>query len=155
MSFTTIEYDFCLKETQRWIDHPLCADFKFPVNTKEVPDYLTKIQFPMDLSTILQKLKNNEYQDSQKWLSDLNLIWTNAMTYNRQGTPHHYLADFLKKKCDKRYKTIPKNENDIIQKKLKKAHEKLTQVLNTPYPDQSLTPRVSEEEIKKMFTIKD
>ncbi len=37
--------------------------FAEPVNTKEVPDYLSIIKSPMDFATMNQKIENHEYQN--------------------------------------------------------------------------------------------
>ena len=37
------------------------APFSRPVNEEEVPGYTLAIQNPMDLGTVLEKLKNGEY----------------------------------------------------------------------------------------------
>ena len=38
------------------------APFSRPVNEEEVPGYTAAVQSPMDLGTVLEKLKNGEYR---------------------------------------------------------------------------------------------
>ena len=152
MNFTDIEYNFCKAQMEKWMEHPLCFQFLDPVDPS-IPDYYTIITQPMDLSTMKTKLDDHVYKNSQEWLNDINLIWKNALTYNQNGSPLYVIAKFLKEKCEKKYKTIPKTEADLNELKLRKAHSKLQKVLTFPYPELSLTPRVSKEEIEKIFTV--
>lgn len=56
--------------------------FKEPVDVSKIPDYSEKIANPMDLSTILKKLKAGKYRDSGEVLGDLDLIVENCRSYN-------------------------------------------------------------------------
>lgn len=47
----------------------------------------TIIKTPMDLSTVAQKLENEQYASLEAFKSDLALIWGNAKTFNRPGEP--------------------------------------------------------------------
>ena len=52
------------------------APFSRPVNEEEVPGYGSAVQNPMDLGTVLEKLKNAEY--TSLGMGHLNLICGNA-----------------------------------------------------------------------------
>jgi transcriptional activator SPT7 len=80
------------------------------VNKREAPDYFTSkfrrrpahspgataenaslpvIKQPMDLGTVMKKLKGHHYRSKKSFVDDLNLIWQNCLTYNAE--PSHYL----------------------------------------------------------------
>lgn len=48
--------------------------FKEPVNPNEVPGYYEKIKNPMDLNTIINKLKEGKYSYAKEVYDDLMLI---------------------------------------------------------------------------------
>ena len=72
--------------------------FLKPVSKAEVPDYLEGnkvialqagganptivIVNPMDLSTMLKKVKQKQYKSKWEFNQDLELIWKNCYTYN-------------------------------------------------------------------------
>ena len=85
--FSRVELDYCKKVTEKLIKHPLSVAFLRPVNPQldGAPDYLQKISHPMDLGTIKSKLENNSYTNSKAWVSDVLLVWQNAMKYNNKN----------------------------------------------------------------------
>ncbi|OMJ18936.1 SWR1 complex bromodomain subunit bdf1 [Smittium culicis] len=58
---------------------------------QEIPDYPSIVKHPMDMSTIRDKLQNNEYQDAIEFKDDFLLMLNNCYLYNH---PKHvvYLA---------------------------------------------------------------
>jgi hypothetical protein len=58
-----------------------------PVNPKQVPDYHTIIKNPMDLLQVRNRIAANKYELRSQFISDLNLIYENSMTYNGPGHP--------------------------------------------------------------------
>ncbi|KAF8444335.1 hypothetical protein BGX38DRAFT_713995 [Terfezia claveryi] len=80
------------------------------VNKREVPDYFTGrwarlIKTPMDLGTVLKKLKQLAYRSKAEFVADLDLIWQNCFTYN--GDPNHYLRKHAKAMQKKMLEMIP------------------------------------------------
>jgi len=53
------------------------------VNRDEVPDYYNIIKNPIDLSSITEKLRKGKYMKKDDFKNDLDLIWSNCYTYNR------------------------------------------------------------------------
>ncbi len=56
--------------------------FREPVDIKQVPDYYMKIKQPMDLSTIMDKIKSASYSTPREVYDDLKLIISNCKSYN-------------------------------------------------------------------------
>lgn len=57
-----------------------------PVDDKEVPDYLTVIREPMDLSTLARRVAAGTCDNISEFKRLLYLIFDNAMLYNGRGT---------------------------------------------------------------------
>ncbi|KAM0894917.1 hypothetical protein ACQ4PT_024173 [Festuca glaucescens] len=56
--------------------------FHFPVSEEEVPDYRAIIHNPMDMATVLQRVDSGEYFTRATFMKDIDLIVSNAKTYN-------------------------------------------------------------------------
>ncbi|KAJ3269195.1 Transcriptional activator spt7 [Terramyces sp. JEL0728] len=56
--------------------------FLRPVQKREAPNYFDIIKNPMDLTTMTKKLKSLQYNSKEDFAADLELIWTNCLTYN-------------------------------------------------------------------------
>ena len=59
--------------------------FAFPVDPikDECPDYNEIVTHPMDLGTVNSKLDNGSYKSVAEWKSDVELIWSNSLAYNK------------------------------------------------------------------------
>lgn len=76
----------------REILYKLARDRRFviftkPVDTAEVSDYLEVIQHPMDLETMMTKIDLHKYLTVNDFLSDIDLICSNALDYNPDRDP--------------------------------------------------------------------
>ncbi|KAI0343585.1 hypothetical protein BDW22DRAFT_1356046 [Trametopsis cervina] len=81
--------------------------FLKPVSKSEVPDYYDVIHSPMDLQTMQRKVKQKQYKSKREFQDDLDLIWSNCLTYN--ATDNHPLrlcATRLKVKAECLLKNI-------------------------------------------------
>ncbi|EED85385.1 predicted protein [Postia placenta Mad-698-R] len=83
--------------------------FLKPVSKAEVPDYYDVITNPMDLQTMLKKVKQKQYKSKKEFKDDLDLIWSNCFTYNATEVKNHPLrmcAKRLKVKAERLLKNI-------------------------------------------------
>jgi hypothetical protein len=66
------------------IKHPKGWIFHEPVQPEKlnISDYFDIITNPMDFGTIDKKLKHHEYLNMQNFLSDVELVFDNCLTYN-------------------------------------------------------------------------
>ena len=76
--------------------HKWAYPFKRPVTDKEAPDYKEVIANPMDFATLKQRIVAGDVQEAALLVSDLNLIFDNAMVYNGKGTDYYRMAHTLK-----------------------------------------------------------
>ncbi|EPX72367.1 SAGA complex bromodomain subunit Spt7 [Schizosaccharomyces octosporus yFS286] len=82
--------------------------FLTKVSKRDAPDYYNVIKEPMDLGTMLRKLKALQYNSKKDIVHDLMLIWSNCLTYNSH--PEHPLrvhALMMKKKSQELVNIIP------------------------------------------------
>ncbi|KAF1973533.1 transcriptional activator spt7 [Bimuria novae-zelandiae CBS 107.79] len=78
------------------------------VNKREAPDYYNVIKQPMDIGTMMKKLKQLAYKSKKEFVDDLELIWANCLKYNT--SPDHPLrkkALFMKRETEKLVPLIP------------------------------------------------
>ncbi|GAA5908039.1 SAGA histone acetyltransferase complex subunit SPT7 [Sporobolomyces salmoneus] len=59
------------------------------VRKADVPDYYDVIKRPMDLATLLKKVRQQSYRTKKAFAEDLDLIWSNCLLYNSH--PDHPL----------------------------------------------------------------
>ena len=74
--------------------NPNAKAFLEPVDWKglDIPSYPKIIKRPMDLMTVQSKLDKGFYNYSLEVDRDVNLIWSNKMTFNRDGSEYFVAA---------------------------------------------------------------
>jgi hypothetical protein len=149
MGLNRIEEEYCKAVTTSLLNSPLCCIFASPIDPKAswAAEYFRVIPNPMDLSTVLQKIESREYGSTSEWYSDMNLIWQNAMTFNKRPNILWFTADFLQKKCEKKFGKMPHSQTEASMVRLEKAHRELSKVLAFELPPHSLVARVRPEEL--------
>ncbi|KAG7722708.1 hypothetical protein KL949_000240 [Ogataea haglerorum] len=83
-------YEACEKvvlELRGYTEHSIA--FLNRVSKREAPNYYQIIKKPMDLNTVMKKLKNFQYNSKTEFVDDLMLIWKNCLKYN--SDPNHFL----------------------------------------------------------------
>jgi len=107
-SFKT-ELEECLNLLQslkQWEYHPIFAQPVDPV-ALGIPDYFDIVNHPMDLMTIEDRLRHNDYAHAYEFYTDLQLVWKNALLYNTEGEVREYALQ-LQDRCETFFKAIPK-----------------------------------------------
>ncbi|KAE9988213.1 hypothetical protein EG328_000169 [Venturia inaequalis] len=95
-----------LHELKAMTEHS--APFLQRVSKREAPDYYNTIKNPMDIGTMMKKLKSFSYKSKKEFVEDLHLIWNNCLRYN--SDPQHILrkkALIMQKQTDKLVVLIP------------------------------------------------
>lgn len=67
--------------TKALLARPIFRDFSTPVNANSLDGYTSIVKKPMDLSTVLKNLENRRYATPNDWLSDITLVFQNAIDY--------------------------------------------------------------------------
>ncbi|KAA1083756.1 Transcriptional activator spt7 [Puccinia graminis f. sp. tritici] len=79
---------------------PNATAFLSRVRKTDAADYYDVIKKPMDLGTVLKKVKGGVYKTKSAFNDDLELIWTNCFTYNENRNHHlRAAAESLRKKA--------------------------------------------------------
>eukprot|EP01053_Blabericola_migrator_P009888 Blabericola_migrator_1__9887@NODE_544_length_7726_cov_166_284763_g411_i0_p2_GENE_NODE_544_length_7726_cov_166_284763_g411_i0NODE_544_length_7726_cov_166_284763_g411_i0_p2_ORF_typecomplete_len831_score143_30Bromodomain/PF00439_25/1_5e18Bromodomain/PF00439_25/1_1e04TBX/PF12598_8/16TBX/PF12598_8/12_NODE_544_length_7726_cov_166_284763_g411_i039746466 len=79
----------CTHVSQLLESNPLAKHFLQPVNPEAdgLPEYFEKVQNPMDLHTVRQKLEGKLYTHPFRWQHDIRSIFFNAFLYFDEGSP--------------------------------------------------------------------
>ena len=71
-----------------------------------IPDYHTIVKEPMDLGTVEKRLDSGHYHAVEDFISDVKLVWYNAMMYNKQGDLVHEAARKLAAVFDQKLEAL-------------------------------------------------
>lgn len=107
-------YEACEKvvlDLRGYTEHS--TPFLNKVSKREAPNYSLIIKKPMDLNTVMKKLKNLQYNSKQEFVDDLMLIWSNCLTYN--ADPRHYLRPHALAMQKRNLKLIPSIPDIVIR----------------------------------------
>lgn len=75
--------------------------FYHPVTEAVAPGYFSVIKYPMSLSTMLEKAASGQYQTWRALVADVELICSNAVTFNPRRSRVHKAAQQLLKAAKK------------------------------------------------------
>ena len=90
--------------------HPAVRSF---AKQEDKEYYKEQIKEPRDLGTITKKLKHENYTPKD-FKNDIELCWSNALTFNESDTEVYHCAEYLKEFSDKLFKE--KSFNEILEK---------------------------------------
>lgn len=95
--------------------HHFAWPFHTPVDPVklELPDYFQVIKHPMDLTTIREKLDNNEYHSSLECINDFNIMFCNCYIYNKKTDDVFLMAQTLEKEFLQKLRKMPREEFEI------------------------------------------
>eukprot|EP01125_Pyxidicula_operculata_P006736 TRINITY_DN230_c4_g1_i1.p1 TRINITY_DN230_c4_g1~~TRINITY_DN230_c4_g1_i1.p1 ORF type:complete len:719 (+),score=184.04 TRINITY_DN230_c4_g1_i1:423-2579(+) len=78
--------------------------FSYPVSWNEERDYYNVIVKPIDLYTIKTNLDSDMYQTEEQFMGDINLMFSNALTYYNVGSRTYSYVERLKSLLDEHIK---------------------------------------------------
>eukprot|EP00558_Chaetoceros_sp_UNC1202_P003703 CAMPEP_0197232734 /NCGR_PEP_ID=MMETSP1429-20130617/974_1 /TAXON_ID=49237 /ORGANISM="Chaetoceros sp., Strain UNC1202" /LENGTH=644 /DNA_ID=CAMNT_0042690855 /DNA_START=1 /DNA_END=1935 /DNA_ORIENTATION=+ len=95
--------------------HPSSPVFHRPVNAValKLKDYHQIVKKPMDLGTVLMQCLLGEYNTFCQVITDLELVFKNAMSYNPKGHPIHIIAKQLWDYSQKQLNVLVRYWDDI------------------------------------------
>jgi hypothetical protein len=98
----------CIEITAALKSFPGAEMFNEPVDPKKqnAPNYFKKIRNPQDLGTIMLRIEASEYESVTQWEQDINTVWSNAVTYNGEGSYVGNLAQHMSKHFKKLKKPL-------------------------------------------------
>lgn len=127
---------------------PISSPFRNPVNSLDIPDYLTIIKRPMDFSTMKKKLQNGEYSSVRSFVDDIQLICDNAKTFNGEQSLLGIIGNDIMDEVNKQYSEKPSNSEEEWYKSLNKAILRLQEHMNSP--PSNMVPSESQIEMPKI-----
>ncbi|KIW93514.1 uncharacterized protein Z519_06119 [Cladophialophora bantiana CBS 173.52] len=110
--------------------------FRLPVDYVglNIPTYPEVIKHPMDLGTIDQRLKRNEYTSVATFVADFELIVKNCFTFNGPDHGVSQQARKMKASFDGQMRNLPKASIEEPSKEVKKAATKKQEPTRTAPP---------------------
>ena len=145
----------CVQITQKMIKWPVCFPFVEMVDPERdgAPRYFDIIQEPMALRKVLEKLQANEYETIRDWKHDVNLIWSNARTYNGEDTLITYMAMEASRWFDEKTKDFPTTQEEEWTAKMQRTSKKLLHCLAHPPveidPNGSIAEAIEQDQDNK------
>ena len=141
----------CTQITDEICSLPISYDFLMPVDVTYLPDYNDIIKVPMDLGTIRDKLKNQEYKYFVDWEKDMLLVFDNAIKYNLK-TPIGNIAEYLKKKVKKKISLIKILNHQNYEESLRFCYRQILETSKERFPDfpisvQKKCPRYNNQDL--------
>ncbi|EAY22735.1 Bromodomain containing protein [Trichomonas vaginalis G3] len=93
------QQQLCIEITAALKASPGAEMFNEPVDPKKqgAPNYLKKIRNPQDLGTIMHRIEASQYESVTQWEQDINTVWSNAVSYNGEGSFVGNLAEHMAK----------------------------------------------------------
>ncbi|GMM34851.1 chromatin-binding protein [Saccharomycopsis crataegensis] len=73
----------------------------------DCPTYFDIVKIPMDLSTIQNKLQNNQYNALEEFYNDVKLVFKNCYAFNPENTPVNLMGHKLEAIFDKKWLDKP------------------------------------------------
>ena len=138
------QQSLCISITTQLSSHPTAYFFNKPIDPKRsgMRDYFKKIRNPQDLGTILERLKLNEYSSVSQWETDVNTVWTNAITYHGEDSLMAIVARHMMKVFTKLKLTLEKHTVNGWTKVIYNYREKVDKLfLQAPNTLQTVLPK--------------
>eukprot|EP00462_Mataza_sp_D1_P022360 CAMPEP_0175141842 /NCGR_PEP_ID=MMETSP0087-20121206/12379_1 /TAXON_ID=136419 /ORGANISM="Unknown Unknown, Strain D1" /LENGTH=206 /DNA_ID=CAMNT_0016425401 /DNA_START=58 /DNA_END=678 /DNA_ORIENTATION=- len=114
----------------------------------ELYDYPKVIKHPMDLGTVKQKLDEGSYSNVEQFTKDVDLVWDNAMTYNRSDSDIYACAEKHKKMFHKKMESLLKGEGKKASKKSTPADKEATKQDRIKFSQ--LVNQLNSDELEKL-----
>ena len=151
MLFRSFQHTKCLEITEKLINWPICSPFVEKVDPERdgALDYYDVIKNPMYLNEVKRKIIANEYESVLEWEKDVNLIWSNAKSYNGDDTLFTHMAMEASMWFTKKIKRFPSTQEEDWTGKIQRTTKKLLDVLSHPPteldPNGKLSSNVDED----------
>ena len=90
------------------ISRPEAFAFREPVDWKtlQLNAYLDIVKEPRDLGTIKKRIECGGYESIDEIATDVRLVWSNCMLYNRDGSEYYHLADTFARSFEEAYTAL-------------------------------------------------
>lgn len=139
----------CLKILNKLLEKSISKPFQQNLSEnfmlpEPINVYLGK---PIDLLTIRENLKNDQYKSIQDWICDVFLVFDNALSLFNSGSPINAIAKDLRNWFEKKVKNFPRTSNELWLIEFTSTHEKLQKLVDSyPKPKAGASHRLREEE---------
>ena len=124
----------CLQIIERLAEKDISSVFLKMVDpiADGVPDYPKYIQNPMALNEVKSKLTSNSYKTVKDFEDDVELIWSNARTFNGVNSPVDCMAQECARIFRKKMKKLPANKEQEWTLKIQKIVKQFEKAVMNP-----------------------
>jgi hypothetical protein len=132
MAIEGFEFEAVREIVLRLFNHPLAVAFTRPVDPSDdgAQDYFKIILQPIDLGTVRRRLDARDYATKQDVLTDVQLVWSNAMTFNGKRTLLYHCAKTLDDKTTRWFNKMPTTADEKWALRLARAKKRFTDLLS-------------------------
>lgn len=145
----------CYEFTKKMREDPLACIFIEPAENALPPnlvsEYRSIVKAPMDISTIQQKMKNDAYSNEIKWAQDFQLIFDNAIKYDRNMSYVSGIASYLSKKFEKYYDNVVSKSTSNFVQHLMALYTNYLDILSNPPPNTLKSTQIYPEQLGGVF----
>lgn len=140
MCLSRFQSEKCLELVKKLMSWPICRPFLDPVDPERdnATNYYEIIKNPMTLREVEKKLLNKRYRDISDFRRDVNLIWSNAITYNGDSNIFGHFAMEGKIWFNKKMNRFPTTIEEEWMRKMQKVTRKLHDAI--AHPPKAIAP---------------
>jgi hypothetical protein len=131
MTLEGFQFEAVREIVLRLFNHPLAVVFTRPVDPRDdgAQNYFKIILRPIDLGTIRTRLEGYEYATKEDVLTDVQLVRSNAMTFNGKRTLLYHCAKPLDEKTTRWFNEMPATAEEKWRLRLASAQKRFTDLL--------------------------
>ncbi|XP_073014016.1 transcription factor GTE1-like [Typha latifolia] len=128
-------------------NHKWAWPFLEPVDVKGLglDDYYEVIKKPMDFHTIQTRMEakdDTRYKNVREIYSDVRLVFTNAMKYNKERSDVHVMAKTLLDKFEEKWlQLLPK----VVEEETRKKEDEAQELVNTHIAQEAAIARLARD----------
>ena len=130
MNFPTpAQYRAMERVVDRLCALPIAVPFLKEVTDDEAPGYSARIQKPVWLERVVERLQDSYYPSVEKWREDVNQIWKNARKFNGEDSVISAMATELETLFKEWSEEVTASNLEKWVSQMKKAHEDMSQLM--------------------------
>lgn len=130
--FTPFQIEWCQRQLEKLNNMKISAPFKQPIlNTEQSSDYLEVIAKPIGIDQISEKLQKYDYRKFLDFVTDLRLVFNNAMKYYEPTDHYHLMAKELSNWFENKLNKFPQTQNEKYLNLIRKVLRKVDKLIKT------------------------
>ena len=136
------------------MEHPCASIFgdKIEPGIDFPPEYFEIIKKPMDIRTVISKIKNDEYKSLKECIDDIELVWNNAEKYYGRNSNITILANEVKNQFRRLFRPVSVRSVHGFCEEVYRLRTRIEkQIAASPYIEQSNESNALSEDKKSLI----